>query len=317
MTSAASSTAAPTRLDDSRFKRGSSSWQRRYLSVQPWFYVGPALLVTVVLVAAPVLYLLQASVKDMELGDPVTSAPYVGFDNYRKALDGPGSLWHSLQLSLIYVGVALILEMLLGLGIALLVERLERALPFLLAVMLVPMVLMPAMVAMVWRLYFTFDGLVNWVIGLGGIEPVNWFSADHALQAVIVTDVWQWTPFFVLLFVAGLQNVPKDIKEAAEVDGVSGWQMIRMVKLPILLPLIIIASTLRVMELIRQFDLAFIMFGGGPGNATEILPLAVYRATVQRLDVGVGAVLSLGLIAIVMMISWFFIALMRRYRVEN
>ena len=313
---ATSPLAAPTGFDDRRRQRRSSIWQRRYMRIQPWLYVGPALLVTVVLVAAPVLYLLQASVKDMELGDPVTSAPFVGFDNYRQALDGPSSLQHSLKLSLIYVSVALIVETILGLGIALLIERLERALPFLLAVMLVPMVLMPAMVAMVWRLYFTFDGLVNWVIGLGGFEPVNWFSTDHALQAVILTDVWQWTPFFVLLFVAGLQNVPKDIKEAAEVDGVTGWQMIRMVKLPILLPLIIIASTLRVMELVRQFDLAFIMFGGGPGNATEILPLSVYRATVQRLDVGVGAVLSLGLIAIVMAISWFFIALMRRYRVE-
>jgi multiple sugar transport system permease protein len=129
--------------------------------------------------------------------------------------------------------------------------------------------------------------------------------------------VWQWTPFFVLLFVAGLQNVPREIKEAAEVDGASPLQTLRLVKLPVLMPLIIIASTLRVMELIRQFDLAFIMFGGGPGNATDILPLAVYRVNVQRFDVGTGSVLSLGLIAIVMAISWFFIALMRRYRVDN
>jgi multiple sugar transport system permease protein len=168
----------------------------------------------------------------------------------------------------------------------------------------------------VWRLYFSYEGLANWSVGLFGIDKVNWFSTDHALQAVIITDVWQWTPFFVLLFVAGLQNVPKDIKEAAEVDGASPLQLLRLVKLPVLRPLIIIAATLRVMELVRQFDLAFIMFGGGPGNATQLLPLAVHRVTMQQRNVGVGSVLSLGLVLIVVAISWGFISLMRRYRTD-
>ena len=315
-----STVAPPTPSGVSAVRRAptrASRWQRRYQRIQPWLYVGPALVVTIVLVASPLLYLVQASFKKLELGESVGSAPFVGLDNYRAAFDGANSLQHSLKLSLIFTVVALMLEILLGLGIALLIERLESVLPALLAVMLVPMVLMPAMVAMVWRLYFTFDGLVNWAIGLVGVDPINWFSTDHALKAVIITDVWQWTPFFVLLFVAGLQNVPKEIKEAAEVDGVSGWQMVRMVKLPILLPLMIIAATLRVMEVIRQFDLAFIMFGGGPGNATEILPLAVFRTTVERLNVGVGSVLSIGLILIVLVVSWFFIGLMKRYRVDS
>lgn len=294
----------------------SKSWQLRYQRIQPWLYVGPALSVTVMLVAAPVVYLLLASVKDMELGDPLGSAPFVGLDNYRAAFGDQTAIAHAIKLSLIYTVSALGLELVIGMSIALLIERLEAALPFLLAVLLVPMVLMPAMVAMVWRLYFTFDGLTNWAIGLVGVGPVNWFSVDHALKAVIITDVWQWTPFFVLLFVAGLQNVPQEIKEAAEVDGVSPWQMTVLIKLPLLRPLIIIASTLRIMELIRQFDLAFVMFGGGPANATEILPLAVFRTTVQRLDLGVGSVLSIGLILIITSISWFFISLMRRYRVD-
>jgi multiple sugar transport system permease protein len=178
------------------------------------------------------------------------------------------------------------------------------------------MVLMPAMVAMVWRLYFNYEGLVNWAIGLLSIDPVNWFSTDHALKAVIITDVWQWTPFFALLLIAGLQNVPRELTEAAEVDGASPLQLFARVKLPLLAPLIIIASTLRVMELIRQFDLAFIMFGGGPGKATEIMPLAVFRTTVQRLESGVGSALSIFLIIIVMAVALLFIHLMKRYRTE-
>lgn len=291
-----------------------SGREAQFRRIEPWLYVGPALLITVLLAASPVVYLVRAMFKDMELGDPLGSAPSAGLDNFRDAFSSSGRLLDGLRLTAIYTVVALTVEVLLGLLIASLIENMRRALPFVMSVFLVPMVLMPAMVAMVWRLYFNYKGLVNWLIGLVGMEPVNWYSANHAMKAVIITDVWQWTPFFVLLFTAGLQNVPRDIREAAEVDGASTWQVFRLIKLPMLVPLIVIASTLRVMELVRQFDLPYIMFGGGPGSATRTMPLAVFNTTVQRLDVGVGAVMSILLITVVVAISWAFITAMKRYR---
>jgi len=284
---------------------------------EPWFYVGPALIVTVVLALSPVVYLIQAMFKEMEFGDPITQAPFAGLDNFRAAFGESARIIDGLRLTGIYTTVALTVEVLLGLIIALIIENLKRLLPFVMSVFLIPMVVMPAMVAMVWRLYFSYEGLVNWVIGLLGASPLNWYGPEHAMKAVIITDVWQWTPFFVLLFTAGLQNVPREIKEAAEVDGATAWQVLRQIKLPLLMPLVVIAATLRVMELVRQFDLPYIMFGGGPGSATRTLPLAVHNTTVQKLDVGTGSVLSLVLILLVVLVSWFFLFAMKRARVTH
>ena len=288
--------------------------QFQFRRAEPWLYVGPALFITVFLALSPVVYLTLAVFKKMELGDPISKAPYIGMQNFSDAFYRSENIVSSMRLSVTYTVFALTIELLIGLGIASLIEGMRRSLPFFMSIFLVPMVLMPAMVAMVWRLYFSFDGLVNWVIGLLSLGPVTWFSMDHALSAVIITDVWQWTPFFILLFVAGLQNVPRDIKEAAEVDGASEIQILYAIKLPMLLPLIIIASTLRVMELVRQFDLAFIMFGGGPGSATMTMPLAVFSLTVKRANFGAGSVLSLILIGLVIALSWLFVALMKRFR---
>jgi len=290
-----------------------SSFQR----VEPWLYVGPALVVTLVLAISPVAYLAQAMFKDMEFGDPVSKAPSAGLANFRLAFGESARILDGLRLTAVYTCVALVLELVLGLIIALVIENLKRLLPFVMSVFLVPMVVMPAMVAMVWRLYFSYEGLVNWVIGLVGMSPLNWYGPEHAMKAVIITDVWQWTPFFVLLFTAGLQNVPREIKEAAEVDGASSLQILRQIKIPLLAPLIVIAATLRVMELVRQFDLPYIMFGGGPGSATRTLPLAVFNTTVQKLDVGVGSVLSLVLILLVVAVSWLFLIAMKRARVVH
>jgi len=290
-----------------------SSFQR----VEPWLYVGPALVVTLVLAISPIAYLAQAMFKDMEFGDPVSKAPSAGLGNFQVAFEGTAQILDGLRLTAVYTCVALVLELMLGLIIALVIENLKRLLPFVMSVFLVPMVVMPAMVAMVWRLYFSYEGLVNWVIGLVGMSPLNWYGPEHAMKAVIITDVWQWTPFFVLLFTAGLQNVPREIKEAAEVDGASSLQVLRRIKLPLLAPLMVIAATLRVMELVRQFDLPYIMFGGGPGSATRTLPLAVFNTTVQKLDVGVGSVLSLVLILLVVAVSWLFLIAMKRARVAH
>jgi multiple sugar transport system permease protein len=290
-----------------------NSFQR----LEPWLYVGPALLVTIVLAISPVAYLAQAMFKDMEFGDSIGGAQGAGFENFELAFGESARILDGLRLTAVYTLAALTLELFLGLVIALVIENMKRLLPFVMSIFLVPMVVMPAMVAMVWRLYFSYEGLVNWVVGLIGVSPLNWYGPEHAMKAVIITDVWQWTPFFVLLFTAGLQNVPREIEEAAEVDGASTWQVLRRIKMPLLAPLIVIAATLRVMELVRQFDLPYIMFGGGPGSATRTLPLAVFNTTVQKLDVGVGSVLSLVLIALVVAVSWVFLMAMKRAKVAH
>lgn len=295
----------------------SSPWARRYRRAYPYLFLGPALLVTAVLAIAPTIQLVRASTRAWRLGQPLAEANDVGLLNFERLLTGSVPLGHSLKLTVIYTVAALVVELLLGLGIALLLDRALAGRSFVMTVLLVPMILMPAMVGMIWKLYFSYEGLVNWTLGLIRIPPLNWYSTDFALPAVIIVDIWQWTPFFILILLAGLQALPREPLEAAEVDGASGWQILGSIQLPLLLPLILITATLRVMELFRQFDVVFVMFGGGPGNATETLPIAVFRTTIEQQRPGVGAAYSLILIAMMLVIAWIFITLLRRYRTEQ
>ena len=295
----------------------SSPWARRYRRAHPYLFLGPALLVTAILAIAPTIQLVRASTRAWKLGQPLSEANDVGLLNFERLLTGSVPLGHSLKLTVIYTAAALLVELLFGLGIALLLDRVLAGRSFVMTVLLVPMILMPAMVGMIWKLYFSYEGLVNWALGLIRIPPFNWYSTDFALPAVIIVDIWQWTPFFILILLAGLQALPREPLEAAEVDGASGWQILSSIKLPLLLPLILITATLRVMELFRQFDVVFVMFGGGPGNATETLPIAVFRTTIEQQRPGVGAAYSIILIAMMLVIAWIFITLLRRYRTEQ
>lgn len=291
---------------------------RHYRRASPFLFIGPALLVTALLAIAPTIQLIRASTRAWKLGQPLAEAKDIGLLNFERLLSGSVPLGHSLKLTVIYTVAALVVELLLGLGIALLLDRaVSGARSFVMTILLVPMILMPAMLGMIWKLYFNYEGLVNWGLGLVRIPPVNWYSTDFALSATIIVDIWQWTPFFILILLAGLQAMPREPLEAAEVDGASGWQILASIKLPLLLPLILIAATLRVMELFRQFDVVFVMFAGGPGNATETLPIAVYRTTIEQQRPGVGAAYSLILIAMMLLIAWLFISLLQRYRTEQ
>jgi len=290
-------------------------WPRWYRKAYPWFFIGPGLVVTAVLVLAPSVELVRASLKDWSLGQPLSEARSVGLGNFRDLFTGNIAVGHAFRLTLVYAGASLAIELLLGLGVAVLLDRRIAAMSVVTSALLIPMVLIPSMVGMVWRLYFTPNGLVNWLASFVGVDKLNWFSVKLALPAVIITDVWEWTPFFVLIFLAGLRAMPQEPVEAALVDGARPWQVFRTVKLPFLIPLILIAATLRVIELFRQFDVIFVMFAGGPGNATETLPIAVYRATIQQRQAGLGAAFSIVLIAIVLVVAAVFIRLVKRYRV--
>ena len=143
----------------------SSSWARRFRRAQPFLFMGPALLVTAILAIAPTIQLVRASTRAWKLGQPLSEANDVGLHNFERLLTGSVPLGHSLKLTVIYTVVALVVELLFGLGIALLLDRALAGRSFVMTVLLVPMILMPAMVGMIWKLYFSHEGLVNWVLG--------------------------------------------------------------------------------------------------------------------------------------------------------
>src|SRR5262249_2449822 len=215
----------------------------------------------------------------------------------------------------IYAVIALTLEFLIGLGLALLLNTQMRARSAFRSLLLVPMMLPPVVVGIVWRLMLNSDfGAVNGTLKSAGIDTgvLTWTGSPKlAMASVIIADVWQWTPFMFLILLAGLQAIPQEPYEAALIDGSSAWQTFRHVTLPLLKPAILIALLLRTMDLFRVFDQIFILTEGGPGFATETVSLYIYRTAFRFSNFGYAAAMSFVLLAITNVISVGYIRLLR------
>jgi multiple sugar transport system permease protein len=215
----------------------------------------------------------------------------------------------------LYAVVALTIEFLLGLALALLLHEAIRGRNLFRALLLVPLMLPPVVVGVVWRLMLNsnFGALNGTLKGFGiNTEALTWTASPKlAMASVIIADVWQWTPFMFLILLAGLQAIPQEPYEAALVDGSSRWQTFRYVTLPLLKPAILIALLLRTMDLLRVFDHIFILTEGGPGFATETLSLYIYRTAFRFSNFGYAAAMSFVLLVLTNLISVAYIRMLR------
>lgn len=297
------------------FKVGLKPHQRKI--VVPLVLILPAFLVVFVLAAYSALWIVQLSLVDLTFGQPFDQAVWVELENYRWLLFDPHStFWGAVQVTALYILGTLTPELLIGFCIALLLNRQIVGRSIYTAILIIPIVLMPSMVGMIWRLYFSYDGLVNFFIETLFGTKHNWYGPDLALLAVIIVDIWEWTPFFVLILLAGLQTLPHEPFEAALVDGASKWQSFIHITLPLMMPLILTSLILRFMDVLRLFDVIFVMFGGGPGSATTTLPLYVYRTTLVAEDVGRGSAASVMLIILIVSLTYLLIRLRERTKFE-
>jgi len=284
----------------------------------PYLLLLPAFIVVFAISVYTFWYLLRMSLVDWTFGAPWESAKKVGFENFIWLLTNSTShLWNSLKITVIYTLGSLLAELFIGFSLALLLNGKIFGGSIYTSLLIIPMVLMPSMVGMIWRLYFSFDGLVNYFLeSLIGIK-VNWFSGQWALLAAMIVDIWEWTPFFILIFLAGLQSLPVSPFESARVDGASNWQIFRYLTLPFMAPLIFIASILRSMDLLRIFDVIFVMFSGGPGNATTTLPILVWRETMVAQNTGRGSAVSIMLIILIVSFTAILYKLYQKSRQEG
>lgn len=218
--------------------------------------------------------------------------------------------------TLFYALIALTCELLLGLGLAVLLNREMRARSLFRAGLLVPMMLPPVVVGVVWRLALNPNfGAINGTLKSFGLdtESLTWTASPRlAFLSVIAVDVWQWTPFVFLILLAGLQAIPQEPYEAARMDGSSAWQTFRFITLPLLKPAILIVLLLRTMDLLRVFDQIFILTEGGPGFATETVSLYIYRAAFRFGNFGYAAAMSFVLLLVTNTISLIYIRLLQR-----
>lgn len=215
----------------------------------------------------------------------------------------------------VYAAIALTIEFFIGLGLALVLNEKMRGRNAFRALLLLPMMLPPVVVGVVWRLMLNsnFGALNGTLKGFGiSTETLTWTASPKlAMASVIMADVWQWTPFMFLILLAGLQAIPQEPYEAALIDGSNAWRTFRHVTLTLLKPAILIALLLRTMDLLRVFDHIFILTEGGPGFATETLSLYIYRTAFRFSNFGYAAAMSFVLLLITNLISAGYIRLLQ------
>jgi multiple sugar transport system permease protein len=273
----------------------------------------PAFLVLLLTTTAPLIYLVWTSLWRIDLSMPWLSG-FAGAENYAKMLGDP-RFWHSLVLTAVYTGSTVVLQVLIGLGLALLVTQIPRGQAVLRVAAILPIVLAPVVVGLFWRtLVLAPDfGIVDLVTRSAGLGSYNWLGDPQlALVSVIAIHTWQWTPFAFLVILASLAALPPDIYEAARIDRANAWRRFIHITLPMIRPAIVIVVIMRMMVALSAFAAIFAATGGGPGTATEILNLYAYRTSFSEFNLGYGAALAVVLLAITLAVSFLMFRLRRK-----
>jgi multiple sugar transport system permease protein len=274
-----------------------------------WILLSPALAVLAVVTVVPFLFLFSTSLTPLNLAHPTTwwdfSTPLANFvellDDHRFL----NSLGVQLRLSVFTVGF----QLLLGLAAALLLNSRLRFLAAMRALFIIPMVLPPIVVAIMWKVLFTPDiSVLNWVLGLLGLPQPAWLAHPGlALPAIIIADVWEWFRFPLLMLLAALQMIPAEPLEAARIDGAGAWQVFRHVVLPLLRPAIVVTVLFRLIESVKAFPLIFVMTGGGPGTVTEATNYYAFLQGFNYSLIGYSAAISVVVLASVLAISYLIV----------
>lgn len=225
----------------------------------------------------------------------------VGIDNFTKAL-GNIQLYESIKQTGIYAALVLPTEILLGLGLALLVHRTVKSAALRAAIYvaaMIPIVIPQIAIGVVFRLVYAPDyGILNALLGDTGHDQILWLSSPPlAMLSVASVDVWQWTPFVYLIMFAGLQTVPVESIEAAQLDGATSWTQFRHIELHYLRPLLLLVIFFRIADVLRVFDHVYVLTGGGPGTTTEFLSLYLYRVAFRYSDLGQASALAVVVMA--------------------
>ena len=258
-----------------------------------WIMLLPALLLLLLVFAYPIARAFWLSLFTQNLGTKL-QAEFSGLDNYvRMAEDG--RFWQSFITTSIFTTTSVVLELLLGMGIALVLNQRFFGRSLVRTSAILPWALPTALIGLAWAWIFNDQfGVVNdLLLRLGLIKTgINWLGEPNLARiAVIFADVWKTTPFISILLLAGLQSISPDLYEAHAIDGASSWQSFRQITLPLLMPQILIASLFRFAQAFGVFDLIAVMTNGGPGGATEVVSLYIYSTVMRYLDFGYGAAL--------------------------
>jgi multiple sugar transport system permease protein len=273
-------------------------------------FLAPALILLGVLLVGPFFYMLGLSFTDLSFALPGHDGNFLGFDNYRRLMREDPVFWDSFRTTLIFVFGVVSVEFLLGFALALLLFHHVQRRRFVLTLLLIPMMLAPVAVGLMWKLMLQgeFGMLTHYLraVGLMGPQSAPLGNHDLVLSTVMLVDVWEWTPFVTLVVLAGLLSLPREPFEAAIMDGARPWQVFRDITVPLMRPIIALVLLLRGIDAFKEFDKVFILTGGGPGTATELLSIYTWRVNFRNWDLGYGAVCAFLVYLVVLILCAVF-----------
>jgi multiple sugar transport system permease protein len=278
-----------------------------------YVWLGPMFAFLLVFELWPFLVMLNQSLHSLSYTQPTMHGQFIGLDNYRK-LVFDDDFFHSVRLTLWFLLISIPVEMILGLGLAVLISYHER-LKWIVSLLLIPMILAPIVVGLTARLNLDPDfGIIGIWLRNAGIAPAGVLSnGDSALLTLVAVDVWQWTPFLIMIFLAAILAMPREPFEAAEVEGANRWQVFWHLTLPMLRPIILIGILLRLTDSFKIFDQVFIMTGGGPGASTELATIFAYKVNFVSWNIGYGSAVVGVLFLISFLLTFVLLKLLTRF----
>lgn len=278
-------------------------------------FLAPTVIILLCFTIFPLLFTLALVFGEVRMVAGGLHIEFAGLRNWDRLISD-ARFWNALSVTLRIVIPAVALQYLLGLGLAILLDRKVRGRGFFRVLFMIPMLLTPIAVGYMGRMIFDVGrGPITGILHRLGLPAVGWLTETRiSIYSIILTDVWQWTPFMFMILFAALQAIPRDYTEAAKVDGASGWQLFWNVTLPMLAPASIAAILLRTMEGFKIVDIIYIMTGGGPGRSTETLTMYGYSIGFRAFDLAYAATIAFSLFLAVLAASTVFVTLTRRLR---
>ncbi|MFM7777531.1 MAG: carbohydrate ABC transporter permease [Alphaproteobacteria bacterium] len=277
---------------------GLGDWMDRHII---WFFILPAAIFLLAVVAFPVTYTVWLSFFRWS-GSATAPATWVGLANYADVLALDPGFRNALWVTIYFTGVSVTIEVILGVGLAQLLNREFIGKGLARTLLLLPIAGTPVALSLVWRnMYNPSSGIFVWFADLLMLPPQRWIAdANMVMPLLILFDVWQWTPLIMLITLAGLVSLPNDLYEAAQIDGASPWQVFWRITIPLVRPTIVAAAMLRLMDSLKTFDQIYVTTQGGPGIASQTLNLYIFEQAFQYLNFGYASALLVVLFFVIL-----------------
>jgi multiple sugar transport system permease protein len=283
-----------------------------------WIFIAPTIVLLLAINIFPLIWTIRLSFTNFRANRPNAPVRDVGFQHYQDILTNP-DVWAAMQVTARFVIASIVIQTVLGFLLAWLIDKKFRGHGFWTTIILIPMMLSPAVVGNFWTFLFQPQiGLFNYVVGFfTGIPPSSFqMLGDVQLSpwAIVLVDTWMWTPYVMLICLAGLRSIPENIYEAAEVDRASKWRQFWTITLPMALPFIMLAVLFRAIENFRMFDMVNLLTGGGPGSTTEVASITLKREAFEKWRTGYSSAFAIILFVTVFGLANIYVKALNRVK---